>query len=540
VLARFATSWHGIVKRRRGADALLDAIEQLQGAPIPASILETQILAARIDGYDPADLDAVMAAGEVVWVGVESLGERDGRVALYLSDHLPRLLAPEQVRLKPNATPERVRLKPDATTATTATERGVRLQPDLSDRESAILDYLQRHGASFFAQVHEAVGGGFPAETVDALWSLVWRGAITNDTFRALRAFTRARPSRRDPLPRRPTTAAFRSRRLVPPSAEGRWAIVRAAPAPRAVQASGGDDRSAKRLTLRDSARTSETTKWAAAVTQQLLARHGVVTREALNVESIPGGFGIVYPVLKGLEDAGRIRRGYFVAGLGATQFAMPGALDLLRSLRNEPEETEIAIMAATDPANPYGAALKWPERTQPQNSQRAPKSIGPAASGTAASASSNAGRGPTRTVGSIVILVNGAAAAYVGRGDRQVVTFLPDVEPARSKVARAVAQVLMARARSGGNGPRGMLLEDIDGQPAGEHPLAAFLTEVGFIRTAMGVQAVTSRLSPLASRPSSSPRRDSVISSPFARRYFDDAESSDTEDAKSSEADES
>src|SRR5581483_123416 len=90
VLGRFATTWQGIVKRRSGADALLEAIEQLQGAPLPASILETEILPARIDVYDPADLDAVTAAGEVVWVGVEPLGERDGRVALYLADHLPR------------------------------------------------------------------------------------------------------------------------------------------------------------------------------------------------------------------------------------------------------------------------------------------------------------------------------------------------------------------------------------------------------------------------------------------------------------------
>ena len=107
----------------------------------------------------------------------------------------------------------------------------------------------------------------------------------------------------------------------------------------------------------------AETTKWAAALTQQLLARHGVLTREAVSAEAVPGGFGIVYPVLKGLEDHGRIRRGYFVAGLGATQFALPGALDLLRSMRDAPDEVEVAVLAATDPANPYGATLKWPPR---------------------------------------------------------------------------------------------------------------------------------------------------------------------------------
>src|SRR5437762_11235751 len=93
-LGRPATAWQGVTRRRHGADALLDAIEQLQAAPLPASILEAELLPARVDAYDPADLDAVMAAGEVVWVGIESLGERDGRIALYLADHLPRLLPP--------------------------------------------------------------------------------------------------------------------------------------------------------------------------------------------------------------------------------------------------------------------------------------------------------------------------------------------------------------------------------------------------------------------------------------------------------------
>src|SRR2546423_170186 len=119
----------------RCAEAVLDAIEQLQGAPLPASILETEILAARIDIYDPADLDAVTAAGEVLWVGVEPLGERDGRVALYLADHLPRLLPP---------TPT-VRLHATA--------------GDLSDREQAIADWLRSRGASVFGPLHYAVGG---------------------------------------------------------------------------------------------------------------------------------------------------------------------------------------------------------------------------------------------------------------------------------------------------------------------------------------------------------------------------------------------
>jgi ATP-dependent Lhr-like helicase len=134
VLGRFTTTWQGIVKRRHGADALLDAIEQLQGAPVPASILETEILSARLDFYDPADLDAITSAGEVVWVGVEALGDRDGRVSLYLADHLPRLIAPQEVRLKPDAT-------------TDSEVRGIRLQADLPDREGRNRRLPPRHTA---------------------------------------------------------------------------------------------------------------------------------------------------------------------------------------------------------------------------------------------------------------------------------------------------------------------------------------------------------------------------------------------------------
>src|SRR5262245_54509172 len=389
VLGRFGTTWQGIVKRRQGADALLDAIEQLQGSPLPASILETEILPARIDVYDPADLDAVTAAGEVIWVGVEALGERDGRIALYLADHLPRLAAPDVTR---------VRLKPD---------RG---ESDLSEREIAILDYLREHGASFFAPVLEAAGGGFPAETVDALWNLVWRGLVTNDTFHALRAFTRTRaPRRKARLLCRADVSSFRSRRLAPPSAEGRWTLV-GPPAGARRHDPGG--RPPKDIALRDS------TKWAAAMTQQLLARHGVLTRESLNVEAVPGGFGLIYPVLKGLEENGRIRRGYFVAGLGATQFALPGALDLLRSLREKPDDPEIAVLAATDPANPYGAALKWPAFAPGGASARqTPDRSGGASARAVPSETSKMGRGPTRTVGATVILVNGSLAAYLARG---------------------------------------------------------------------------------------------------------------------------
>jgi ATP-dependent Lhr-like helicase len=213
-----------------------------------------------------------------------------------------------------------------------------------------------------------------------------------------------------------------------------------------------------------------------------------------------------VYPVLKALEDAGRLRRGYFIAGLGATQFALPGALDLLRSLKSAPDEPEVVQIAATDPANPYGAALRWPAFAAKAASAGQALTAAHAASAGQAPVAPDAdsarqdvsgavtGRGPTRTVGATVILVDGALVAYLARGDRQLLTWLPDDEPQRSHAARAVARVLIERARSGGDTPRGMLIEDIDGAPPPIHPLAPFLGESGFISGAMGFQATISK----------------------------------------------
>jgi len=448
VLGRLTTTWQGIVRKRQGPDALLDAIEQLQGAPLAASILETEILPARIEGYDPADLDSLTAAGEVVWAGVEPLGDRDGRIALYLADQLPGLLPP------------------GSGPGTRGSGLGTREDP----RESAILDYLRSHGASFFGPLHEAAGGGYPAETVSTLWSLVWRGLITNDTFHALRAFTHTHAQKR--RGRRHEVATFRSRRSAPPSAEGRWTLVTAdlkvRTTPDVVQAF----------------RPANTTAWATAWAQQLLARYGVLTREAAASETSTGGFGVVYPVLKAMEESGKIRRGYFVAGLGATQFALPGALDLLRSLRGpspDDAETEVVVLSATDPANPYGAAIKFPPVFA--------AAIAPASAG---QAPVSAGRGPTRSVGATVILVNGALGAYMARGDRMLLTFLPEAEPQRARTAQAIARALRERSRTPAGedlAPRGMLIEEIDGVPPSAHPMAPYLAKAGFISGAMGFQ---------------------------------------------------
>jgi ATP-dependent Lhr-like helicase len=439
-LGRLALMWQGVVKRRRGADALLDVIEQLQGAPIPASVLESDILPARLESYDPAVLDAVMAAGEVVWIGLEPLGDRDGRIALYLADHVGHLVPafPPTGAAPPADTP----------------------------RETRILDWLRAQGASFFGALHAGTGGGYPAESVGAIWSLVWRGLVTNDAMHALRAFTRSRPAKRRAA--RAEAAAFRSRRLAPLTTEGRWSLV-----PAARQPSAHRDRAAAR------GDAAAHTRWLTATAQQLLARHGVLTRESLNAEAVVGGFGAIYPVLKALEENGRIRRGYFVAGLGATQFALPGALDLLRSARRtEDDGPEVVTLAATDPANPYGATLRWPTGAR------------------------DGGRGPTRSVGAMVVLVDGALAAFLARGERLLLTWLPDAEPQRSHAARAVAHVLIDRARTGGDTPRGMLIEEIDGAGPTGHPLAPFLIEAGFVGGALGFQATYPRRTSVSPAP--------------------------------------
>ncbi len=404
VLGRFATAWHGLLRRRRGLDALLDVIEKLQGFPLNASTFERDVLAARIDGYQPADLDSLAGAGEVVWVGRESVGDRDGRISLYLTDALPRLRPPEA-------------------------------KPELSALEQKICAHLEAQGASFFQEL-ESVLGAFPSDLVDALWGLVWKGLVTNDTFHALRSYTAPRSLKRGRRER--PVRAFRTRRVLPPAAGGRWSLV----------------------SNRARSEVSET-EWGTAMAWQLLNRYGVVTREVAQAEGLPGGFTTLHDVFVGLEEAGRIRRGYFVGGVGAMQFALPEALDHLRALRTAPELPEVVHVAASDPANPWGALLKWPALEGVEGT-----------------------RGPTRTAGARVILVDGGLRAHLAKLGRQLLVWLPEEEPERSRVGRAVAERVAALGSLG----EPKLIFEINGRPAEEHPLAAYLMRAGYTGSSQGL----------------------------------------------------
>ncbi len=425
VFARLITRWQGVVSPRRGPDALLDAIDLLQGAALPASELEREILPARVADYRPSDLDALVAAGEVVWVGVERVGERDGRVALYLAHNLPLLLPPAEVRGQDRS--------------------------QLPERAIKILDFLEQNGASFFPAIHDAAGGGFPGDTVEALWRLVWDGYITNDTLHPLRAFVRPAAERKQrgiAADGRPGSAEFlrrfrtRTGAAQAPS-HGRWSLV------------------SERIGARPTS-----TEWIAATAQQLLVRYGIVMRETAVAENIAGGYSTLYPALRTMEESGWVRRGMFIAAMGAAQFAMASAVDMLRSLRVNPDAAEAVHLAASDPANPYGALLPWPREEN-----------------------LDAAHGMARAAGASVIIVNGVLAAFLRRKNPSVRVFLPDAEPERTQFARALARKLAEVAAARQTLKQGLLIGEINGAPAHDHFLARFLEDAGFLRSAFGFQ---------------------------------------------------
>jgi len=322
-LGRFLPAWHGVGEVRRGTEALLDVIGQLEGCPLPASDLERSILPARLADFDVRDLDALLASGDVLFQGRGALGPRDARVALFLADHVDTLLVPPP--------PMPVALPDD---------------PSLILR---VRQALTQRGALFFHEL-QAETRAFPADLLAAIWELLHQGVVTNDTLLPLRSL--ARPEGREAAPRRGRPGSRQDLRAdrrpargrhAPPGGEGRWSLL----FPPHIESD-----------------TSVTdTERAEARVTGLLLRHGVLLRESLNTEDQPGGFGALYPVLDAMEATGRVRRGYFVSDLGGVQFAWPGAAERLRMVRDRPESAppHVLELAATDPAQPYGGVLPWP-----------------------------------------------------------------------------------------------------------------------------------------------------------------------------------
>ena len=405
-LARFLPDWHGVApvgsseppfRGSAALERLATVVDQLAGLAIPASVLERDVLPARIPGYQPRLLDELGSLGEVGWVGRGSLGRDDGRIALF---------RPGREALRPAVPIDEA-------------------QRPAGPRHDAIREHLARRGASFYREIYAAAGGGSDRDVLDALWDLVWAGDVTNDTFaplRALRWKRTGRDSRKRP---------GRLTALGPPEAAGRWSLVEPP--------------------------TSSPTERLHAQSLALLERHGVLTREAVVGEGIEGGFSAVYPVLRALEEAGRIRRGYFVDGLGAAQFALAGALDRLRAVR-EPSDADpltrtANVLAAADPANPYGAALPWPRRGEDDR------------------------RPLQRAAGAYVVLIDGEAALYLERGGATLQALSPADDPAVATAALRTLAVLVADGHL-----RELVVTKIDGLPVAESPFRAALLEAGFV----------------------------------------------------------
>jgi ATP-dependent helicase Lhr and Lhr-like helicase len=401
-LARFLPAWAGVgVHAHPGVDSLLTAVEHLAGAVLPASMLESVILPSRVAGYRPSMIDELTSTGEVLWLGEGALPGGDGWVSLHLADTAPLLMP---VVADDPATP--------------------------LHRE--VLEALSGGGALFFRAIADRVDAVDDRTLAAALWDLVWSGNVTNDTLGPLRAVL---SSRRSPPAvtgrmqrRRPATT-----RGGPPATAGRWSAT-----PR---------------------RSTDDTRRLHAVADALLERHGILTRGAVAAERVPGGFAALYPVLKAFEDSGRCRRGYFVAGLGGAQFALPGAVDRMRGSagdRRPGDSTGAVVMAATDPANPYGAALAWPGH--------------------------DGGHRPGRKAGAIVVLVDGELCLYVERGGRSLLSWSEDaatIQPAADALALAVRDGLLGR----------LAVERADGESVVNSVLGEALQTAGFHPTPRGLR---------------------------------------------------
>jgi ATP-dependent helicase Lhr and Lhr-like helicase len=420
-LARFGPAWQGVDRfpaSGAGIDRLREVLVPLQGLALPADVWERDVLPRRIGAYSPSWIDQLCASGELAWIGAGALGRNSGRVALYFRDDLA-LLGPPPGAKRSEALPD-------------------------SDAHRAVHERLAR-GACFFTDLLVDVDAS-PEEIQEALWDLAWAGVATNDAFAPLRAprLTLARAQRE--AARRTAGPGAGARR------GGRFGAGRRRRDGAAAQVAG---RWSLTAPLFDDAVDPSARRRALA--ELLLERYGIVTREQVLAEGIPGGFSAIYPELSQLETLGVARRGYFLEGLGGAQFALPGAVERLRSRTGSAASGDAQaplVLAAVDPAQPYGAALPWPKDERDERT---------------------AARRPARVAGAYVVLVGGDPIVYLERGAKGLQTLVPASD---ERLQPALAE-LVEFARGGAI--KRLALEKVDGESAMSSPLAPALTALGF-----------------------------------------------------------
>lgn len=424
---RFLPAWQQVGSTHNaGVDGLAQVIEQLAGVPIPASAVEPLVFGQRVRDYQPAMLDELLASGEVTWSGAGQIGGGDGWIAFHQADTAPLTLAPPA-------------------------------EIEFTDTHRAIMDTLGRGGAYFFRQLADNPND----ELKQALWELIWAGWVTGDTFAPVRALLSG--------PRRSTgrhgAPAHRQRQRAPRLS--RYSVAHA-------QARSSDPTVAGRWSALPTAEPESTVR-AHFQAELLLNRHGVLTKGAVAAEEVPGGFAMLYKVLTAFEDAGRCQRGYFVESLGGAQFAVASTVDRLRSYLDgvDPDHREYhaVVMAAADPANPYGAALPWPTRRVTEDD------------------AADVAHRPGRKAGALVAVVDGELVWFVERGGRSLLTFTDDTE------AHVAAAAALADLVSAGR-VQGFLIEKVNGvsvlDPGSDGQRAAVqdaLIGAGFARTPRGLR---------------------------------------------------
>jgi ATP-dependent Lhr-like helicase len=457
-LARFLPSWQGVGAGMRGSEGVLRAVEQLAGAVVPASALEALVLPSRVAAYGPALLDELTTSGEVIWRGHSALPGDDGWVSLHLAESAHLTLAAPSLDL------------------------------DLSERHCEVLDALGGGGAFFFRTLSEAVASSDDEALTHTLWELIWAGRITNDTLAPLRALLMGGRTAHKPRRTAPRSARYSSTGGSLGALSGR----RLSTGRGSVPPRTGPSTAAGRWSLLPPIEPDATVR-SYATAEVLLDRYGVLTRGSVVAEGVSGGFAGVYRVLAAAEESGRVRRGYFVEGLGAAQFATTGAVDRLRAAsRPLPGELERSgarghdrapsalVLAASDPANPYGAALGWPSRVTDLSDPARLK----LAAKTGPSPRPGQGHKPGRKAGALVVLVDGALTLYVERGGKTLLSWTD--EPG---LLQSAADALALAVREGALGK--LTVEKADGASVlrPDHPLATALAGAGFHATPRGLR---------------------------------------------------